>query len=405
MTQKVVSSGTNKLSLDDDYFDPELRRFVSVKDLWESNATKAAKCATDALGRIGNLQELATAIREGLSVAALKEHDTIRQIQFQSESLVQEVHRRESELTALVAETAAIQRDHLLAVLSRVEAVTLSLRANVEVLDSAPSSNTTAANEMSKAKFQALSELGELLSESAYFRINPPGQFVVSSRPIGMEGHLSLAIKKGVLHVPLALTVPTNRASMRVACDPSKKCPFGAAPGILHYIATLGGTRHFVNPLDEGAVAATSSAPFITGRLEDLFSDITATPPVECRTASVAGCDITIDLGDHRRVELHRYLLRHGHEDEHAALRSWRLEASNDNTEWTELDSQSDQTLGRSPFNEAFFTAKRLMTEGDAERFRFRFVRLRSTGANAAGEAMHHIEVSRIELYGTLFTV
>ncbi len=401
----MSASSNTSLSLDSDYFDPSLKKFVSVRELWKANSSRAVKCTVDARARVTNLHELGTALREALSVASLKEHDTVRQIQLQAESLVQEVHRRESELIALVAETAAVQRDHLAAVLERVDTVAASIESNLEVLREKGEGEEALSNEVAKAKFQATSSLGELLAESSYFRIVPPGQFTVSSRPIGMESHLAVAVKKGVLHVPSALTVPTNRSSMRIPCDPSATFAFGKAPGILRYIATLGGTRNFVNPVVEGAVAATSSAEFITGTIEDLFSDIAEMPPVECRTVSAPNSSITLDFGDHRCVEVHSYLLRHGHPDEHAALRSWKMLVSNDGLEWVEIDAQLDSSLGRSSFNEAIFSARRLSESEGVEHTRFRFVRLQAAGPNAAGEEMHHIEISRLELYGALFTV
>jgi hypothetical protein len=143
------------------------------------------------------------------------------------------------------------------------------------------------------------------------------------------------------------------------------------------------------------------------------------------RTKSEPGTRIIFDFGNHRRVSLDAYLLQHGHEQEHAALRSWAVEGSNDLEQWYTVDRQeSNECLGRQPFNVVVFpiaadhpyevlaekrnihrttpVSKELVA---SERAQFRFISVRITGPNAAGEDMFHIELSRVEFFGSIHVI
>lgn len=520
----------------DEYFDPDMKRFVSIEDMWVRNAKNTLRCAADVKRRVVDLKELRQALQETVSVLALREQQTIQSIQEEAERLVMQIRRRESELVSCVTADISIQREQLDTIMARVDEHSETLRREVQIMmntpvtvaapqeeagNSSPSNDderrsesptsrgATVPNGISfKSRFAALSVCEKALKQSCYFAIPETFSFNVVSKQISADAYLSLTRSKCGTLIPTALTIaakenkfvcPLPSLSSRGAAgraaaagdgSPSvassnmlqsvsrtdatlvPRCnPLGLPLGIFHYLATQGGRESFKNPIEIDVVRASCSIPIQVGTLAGLLYDRTL-PTVDgvlpaaaaggFRTRNVPNGRIVFDFSDRRRVRLSAYVLQHGHHEEHAALRSWRVEGSNDGNEWIPLDEQREcRMLGCKPFNEATFVISPLVTAsgyqstmkhraslaaissasspgaamsspqqqaaGSANASQaltntnvsstgktvvaaaseedlpaFRYLSLLSIGPNAAGSELHHIELARVEFFGTV---
>ncbi|ORC87226.1 putative E3 ubiquitin-protein ligase HECTD1-like isoform X6 [Trypanosoma theileri] len=271
------------------------------------------------------------------------------------------------------------------------------------------------------------------LRESAFFDVPRPVCYTVTSRPIMAERHLTLLQEPAPSFIPSALTVPITDNSVYLPlhsettttiikttkADKIVGSCMVLQDGMLHYIATSGGTKPFWNPIESDAIRVHCNAPIVLGRLSSLCTAVDASRTSttvlqqQCfRTASFEKARIEFDFGDRRWVDCTAYALRHGHASEHAALRSWRLLGSRDKSHWVVLDEQRrNNTLGASPFNvgtfnidrECVFDQARVIWHcgtADTAFCAFRYLALELTGPDAVGE--HHIELSGMEFYGAL---
>lgn len=216
------------------------------------------------------------------------------------------------------------------------------------------------------------------------------------------------------------------------------------APGVIHYLGTGGfaareaaAQMEYVNPavVSDGVpqlVNVFASVPILEGPESTLcqgtiFTGTKDTDLLRCRTVSTLGAMVWVDLGEGVSLNAQGYTLVHGDKEQHCALRSWRLLGTNEPppvlsaSEWKEkanedyltnfrswcqsedavsiLDDRArDNTLGRTPYSVAYFPCEG--SSGD-DLF-FRFIGIQTTGPNAAGDNMFHVELSGVELYGAL---
>eukprot|EP00760_Papus_ankaliazontas_P029433 PhM_4_TR4246/c1_g2_i1/m.10010 len=208
----------------------------------------------------------------------------------------------------------------------------------------------------------------------------------VHFRPVAWDAHMLFQAEVGVVELPVQ-TVAEQQKGPDVV-------DLSGAVGLVEHLATAGGTAPYRNPHVAGDIKLSSSVPFVIGALEDLAAD---GEPHECRTKSERNGWISVDLSQHRRLRCNRYALRHGHAGAHAALRDWVFEGSDDGATWKLLDSHHrDASLGGAAFGQVSFKLEEPSSP-------YRYFRVRITGPNAAGHGLYHIELSAVELYGTLY--
>lgn len=473
-----------------DYFDPEMKRFVSIEEMWVKNTKNVLRCAADVKRRLDDLNLLRESLRETSSVLAVREQHTIRSIQEESDSLCHHIRRREAELISVVTEDCVSQRQNIDDVLQRIEKSIATLRTEVQIMMKHGSSAegeggsehaTTGSGSLDlsgsiKQRFAALTLLEKTLHDSCYYSLPETFAYNVIAKALNPEPYLNILRTKTVSLVPSALTVVAKESKFvcPIPADEARRAAhaavaehvagmsvsssrniaatesFGAltatprgtsrymealnsdssmSVGIAHYIATQGGREPFKNPVTEDIIRVTTNVSLHVGALANLFYDrsswkgaTTDGAPPSIRTKNVPNGRIVFDFSDRRRVRLSGYLLQHGHAEEHAALRNWKLEGSNNATDWIVLDIRANCTaLGAQPFNEVTFrnnhgmieipqgtssaakgSSNRAITAASAEDApAFRYLALEATGENAA--SLYHIELARIEFFGTVF--
>ena len=162
--------------------------------------------------------------------------------------------------------------------------------------------------------------------------------------------------------------------------------------GVLHFIATDGGTCVYSNPHDSTRVVASMSyignnhgdpRKFVQGASHDGQHNY---------TDNQAGSWMAVDL-KHQLIPSH-YCLR-SDANSHK-LRHWRLEGSNDGSSWTTLREHSDDTaLAGGAFSVADWPLPDVATA-------YRHFRIYQTGTNSAGN--DRLMCAGIELYGVLLS-
>ena len=167
--------------------------------------------------------------------------------------------------------------------------------------------------------------------------------------------------------------------------------------GVLYWLGSGGGTRAYTNPHKAGNVVAKMSSRW-NGSSPEWFVDhkgpdqrgkvingITNPDP--------GGAWMSVDLGEGRQLLPNHYALRHLNRAAHHLLRSWCLEASNDEQEWTVLREHKNDSSLKDPYRSV--AAWALQTERA-----FRHFRIRITGKTNTGDL--YCCCSGIEFYGEL---
>jgi hypothetical protein len=156
--------------------------------------------------------------------------------------------------------------------------------------------------------------------------------------------------------------------------------------GIIYYIGTRGGSQEFVNPADQGLIVVSRSSSE-QGRPKDALS---REPVAETYTRREPDSWYMFDLKNRRCIPSH-YTIRHDLERGYY-VRSWKIEASNDQQEWTLLKDHKNDAAINAPGASATFAVN---AAGE-----FRFFRLTQTGQNASGDL--YFVISGFELYGQM---
>ena len=163
--------------------------------------------------------------------------------------------------------------------------------------------------------------------------------------------------------------------------------------GVLYHIGTVGGTLFYQNPHTAGFVVVSWSS--VSGGSVDHFVQHRHASPVRSFTSNSANSWMQVDLGPDRSLRPTHYCLRHD-ANVHCALRSWRLEGSNDGTTWTTLSNHTnDQSMLQQQMSEANFTLANVNE-------RYRWFRVLQHGPNAYGRNNMLLMCAGIELYGDL---
>ena len=166
--------------------------------------------------------------------------------------------------------------------------------------------------------------------------------------------------------------------------------------GVLYHIGTAGGTLFYQNPHTAGDVVVSWSS--VGEGSVDHFVQHRHASPVASYTNNVVNSWMQVDLGPDRSLRPTHYCLRHDATNGHAPM-NWRLEGSNDGTNWTTLSNHTnDQSmLQNQRMSEANFTLANVNE-------RYRWFRIFQHGPNASRRESEnsHLMCAGIELYGDL---
>jgi hypothetical protein len=170
--------------------------------------------------------------------------------------------------------------------------------------------------------------------------------------------------------------------------------------GVLHHIATEGGTSAYVNPHTAGRVVVSNSGLYNSGHgLGSLDRFVEGQYPSHHITDMNDDTWMAVDLGASRQLLVNHYALRHGAVGEEYLLRNWELQGSDDGASWTTLRRHDDdESIEATDFFVSHWTVEGVVTP-------YRHFRVHRHGPNAdqATDAVDAVSCSGIELYGRLF--
>jgi ankyrin repeat protein len=164
--------------------------------------------------------------------------------------------------------------------------------------------------------------------------------------------------------------------------------------GILFWLGTNGGTEDWQNPAEKGLVRCACSSKMGNSKPMDALC---GRETVRCVTQNKPDQWVSIDLVN-KYVVPTAYMLRHYISFDTEALRNWRLEATNDDTNWyilsTHVEDDKLKTKGGT------YTWELSQLAGLQTPFR-RF-RISQTGQNS--NRHHYLACSGIELFGKVYS-
>ena len=163
----------------------------------------------------------------------------------------------------------------------------------------------------------------------------------------------------------------------------------GDENGLIYYLGTNKKTTNFTNPVTSGLISVFASSVFNSAGSPERITD---RDPNTTFTSNDAGNSfVGVDLKNNSLV-ISAYTIRGNTGGRDNYLRSWRLEASNDNQNWEVLDLQTNNTT----INESTFYYKAIANQSTA----YRYFRIIQTGGNSA--SFNYLYVSELEFYGRL---
>ena len=170
--------------------------------------------------------------------------------------------------------------------------------------------------------------------------------------------------------------------------------------GVLHWIATDGGTKPYANPHGKpGGVVAKMSSEGGNGSTPSRFVDHAQVEDGGNYTKDIPNSSMSVDLGEGRQLAPDYYCLRHGDSSVVAVLQNWQLEGSNDDTTWAILKTHAREgaALDKEPFCTASWP---IQAPAAAAGTPYRYFRILQTGQGTDGD--DYLPCAGIELYGLL---
>jgi len=162
--------------------------------------------------------------------------------------------------------------------------------------------------------------------------------------------------------------------------------------GLFSYIGTGGNTEVYGNPHLKGYLVANRSSYSRYGNA----ADFVGREKKDSFTSSIALSWMSVDLGVSRSLQVNHYCLRHGYSNGNHVLRSWQLQACNDNVNWVVLREHSNDTsMGTSAYCEGHWEVN-----SPASNTSYRHFRILQTGKNINGD--DNLMCCGMELYGKL---
>jgi hypothetical protein len=157
----------------------------------------------------------------------------------------------------------------------------------------------------------------------------------------------------------------------------------GDSNGLFYYIGTSALTVAWINPSTSGQITASSSGNFNASYEPPRATDRTDDYPWH---SNGAASWIKFDL-ELYRIRVDDYTLRTRTDYQYGTyLTDWILEGSNDDSDWTAIDTRNGQTYTHS-------TTTRYTTTPTVG---YRYLRIRDTSANS------HMVIGEVEFYGSL---
>lgn len=181
-----------------------------------------------------------------------------------------------------------------------------------------------------------------------------------------------------------------NKASN--AAKPKKSCLFQSwsnTNGITSYL----GNSVFLSC--GGGACSDNPVSNIRNYNDDYFYNYATKQP-----ASESDSFIKFDFGS-KRIDLYSYFIRSNDSDEnYCHPKTWLIEGSNDNTNWTKIDRQENDQNLRGKYKEHYFECLSSNHGNESSRYRFiRYVQEKSWD----DRYLYHIFITYMELYGDIF--
>lgn len=160
----------------------------------------------------------------------------------------------------------------------------------------------------------------------------------------------------------------------------------GDANGVCYYAGTNYGTQAWTNPHTASKVAISMDA-IISGSIQSLVDQ---QPSNIYNNAAVNGF-AQIDLGANHALAVNYYSIRNGNRGFNTP-RNWKLQGSNNNTDWTDLKVHNNDTTIATSANSWGSWAVANTTF-------YRYLRILVTGNNSNSNM--YLELGELEFYGT----
>lgn len=159
---------------------------------------------------------------------------------------------------------------------------------------------------------------------------------------------------------------------------------FGDAKGMTYWLATRDGST-WGNPHNSGKVIVISSG----GGVSNLASIVDRTTGGGNYPANAANAYWGIDFVSHK-LKVTDYLIRHDANNGYA-LRSWKLQGSDNGTTWTDVDTQTNNTTLNNPFDWVKVSVSGVTVA-------YKILRILMTATNSNGS--YEFCCSELEFYG-----
>jgi len=168
----------------------------------------------------------------------------------------------------------------------------------------------------------------------------------------------------------------------------------GDTNGVFYWLGTNSGTEAWSNPNSVGRIVISSSSPPSSGTLDSLVDRQTSNFYIG-GAADFANF-ITFDLGTKNQLILNYYSVRAWTTGDNSNFpRNWKIRGSSDNSTWTDLNTQANNT-SLDTSNEWLSVPVGNITTG------YRYLQFLMTGATSSGQ--NYLTLGELEFYGTLNT-
>lgn len=175
---------------------------------------------------------------------------------------------------------------------------------------------------------------------------------------------------------------PSNEVTLNYQFD-------GDTNGVGYYLGTNELTQVWTNPHASNALIVSLSAPYDSQHNNPHFlvdREINSL----IATSNVANSFMSIDLRASRSLVINYYSIKGRNAQDHN-LAQWKLQASNNNSDWIDIDTKLDSPLSGNQW---------LSIAVPDQTLAYRFFRILQTGSNTSGANI--LCIGEIELYGKL---
>lgn len=162
----------------------------------------------------------------------------------------------------------------------------------------------------------------------------------------------------------------------------------GDENGVFYYLGSNKKTTTHSNPIDNAIIEGIASSIFTSNTAVRNLADRNQT--TNCLSNNLPNSYVGVNLKNYNLL-INGYALQ-GNANEQQFIRNWKLQASNDGTTWTDIDSQANNTT-ISGYNWLYIPIAN-------QTIRYRYFRVYQTGLNSNN--MDFLCIPELELYGNL---